>query len=149
MKDVYQRSMKALKPAGMSGRTQDAYMRSVRKLVEFYDKTPNKMTEDELEAYCLHRMHVDEWSPNTMKICYCGIHSSSSTSSNRIGTSSKSSRSNPKDGCPAYFPGMRSTSSSAMSKRSTIPHTRQRYIHAACDFKNAFFFKLRTSTQNA
>jgi len=73
MKDYYQRSMKALKLAGMSGRTQDAYTRSVRKLVEFYDKTPDKITEDELEAYFLHRMTVDEWSPNTMKICYCGI----------------------------------------------------------------------------
>jgi len=73
MKDYYLSSIKALKLAGMSKSTQNAYTRSVRKLVEFYDKTPDQITEDELEAYFLHRMNEDEWSPNTMKICYCGI----------------------------------------------------------------------------
>ncbi len=42
-------------------------------LTEFYDKTPDKITEEELQDYFLHRKNVDKWKPNTMKICYCGI----------------------------------------------------------------------------
>jgi integrase/recombinase XerD len=73
MKDYFKRSMTALQLAGMSERTQAAYTRHVRKIVDFHHKTPDLITEDELEQYFLHRINVDEWSPNTMKICYCGI----------------------------------------------------------------------------
>ena len=73
MKDYYERSMKALKLGGMSERTQECYTRSVRKLVEFYGKTPDRISEEELQEYFIHRMDEDEWSPNTMKICYAGL----------------------------------------------------------------------------
>ena len=36
-------------------------------------KPPEEISEAELEAYFLHRRNVDHWSPNTMRICYCGI----------------------------------------------------------------------------
>jgi integrase len=42
-------------------------------LVEFYDKTPDLMTEDELYSYFIHRKTVTGWSPATMRICYSGI----------------------------------------------------------------------------
>ncbi len=73
MMDYYTRSMKALQLAGMSDKTQECYTRSVRKLVDFYQKTPDKISEDELQEYFLHRRNKDQWAPNTMKICYCGI----------------------------------------------------------------------------
>jgi len=73
MKDYYQKSMRALQLAGMSERTQKCYTRSVRQLVEFYHKTPDQVTEKELEDYFLHRRNVDKWSPATMRICYSGI----------------------------------------------------------------------------
>ena len=70
MKDYYQKSMRALQacrslaqipPSGadMSERTQERYTRSVRMIVDFYGKTPDKITESELESYLFHRRNVD------------------------------------------------------------------------------------------
>lgn len=36
---------------GMSKKTQDSYVRSVRKLAEHYHKSPNLITEEELSRY--------------------------------------------------------------------------------------------------
>jgi site-specific recombinase XerD len=65
--------MRALQLAGMSKRTQQCYTRSVRMLVDFYDKTPDRISETELQDYFLHRKNVDKWSAATMRICYSGI----------------------------------------------------------------------------
>ena len=72
-KDYYQQSMRALQLAGMSERTQQCYTRSVRMLVDFYGKTPDKVTEAELQNYFLHRKNTDKWSAATLQICYSGI----------------------------------------------------------------------------
>ncbi len=69
----YQRSSNALQLNGKGERTQEAYTRAVRMLSTFYNKAPDEITEPELEAYFLRRRHVDHWSPNTMRICSCGI----------------------------------------------------------------------------
>jgi len=73
MKDYYQQSMRALQLAGMSQPTQKGYTRSVRMLVDFYRKTPDLITEQELQDYFLHRKNVDQWAAATMRICYSGI----------------------------------------------------------------------------
>ena len=73
MQDYYERSMRALQLAGMSDRTQQCYTRAVRMLVDFYGKTPDLITETELENYFLHRRNVSKWSAATMRICYSGI----------------------------------------------------------------------------
>ena len=74
MTDWYQKSINTLSLNGKGERTQEAYTRALRMLVEFYDeKRPEDITEAELEAYFLRRKNVDRWSPNTMRICYCGI----------------------------------------------------------------------------
>ena len=73
MKDYYQKSMRALQLAGMSERTQQCYTRSVRMLAEFCNKTPDLISEQELQDYFLHRKNVDKWSAATMRICYSGI----------------------------------------------------------------------------
>lgn len=73
MKDYFQKSMRALQLAGMSESTQEAYTRSVRQLVDFYGKTPDKIDEKELEDYFLHRQHENKWSPATLRIAYSGI----------------------------------------------------------------------------
>jgi len=73
MTDWYQRSINAPQLNGKGERTQEAYTRAVRMLSTFYSKPPDEITEPELEAYFLRRRNVDHWSPNTMRICYCGI----------------------------------------------------------------------------
>jgi len=72
-KDYYQNSMRALQLAGMSERTQQCYTRSIRMLVDFYNKTPDQISEVQLQDYFLHRRNVDKWSAATMRICYSGI----------------------------------------------------------------------------
>ena len=73
MKDYYQNSMRALQLAGMSEPTQKGYTRSVRMLVDFCGKTPDLISEQELQDYFLHRKNVDKWAAATMRICYSGI----------------------------------------------------------------------------
>jgi site-specific recombinase XerD len=71
--DWYDRTIKALQLNGKGERTQEAYARALRMLTQFYDKTPDQITEQELQDYFLQRKNVHKWSPNTMRICYCGI----------------------------------------------------------------------------
>lgn len=71
--DWFQKSMDTLSLNGKGERTQQAYTRALRMLVEFYAKDPAEITEAELEAYFLRRKNLDRWSANTLRICYCGI----------------------------------------------------------------------------
>ena len=73
MNDWYQRMVDTLQLNGKGERTQQAYTRSVRMLSQFYGKTPDLVSEQELQEYFLHRKNVNHWSPKTMRICYCGI----------------------------------------------------------------------------
>lgn len=73
MTDWHEKSMRALQLSGKGVQTQQCYTRSVRKLVEFYDKTPDTITEIELQDYFLYRINIDEWSSGTMRICHAGI----------------------------------------------------------------------------
>jgi integrase/recombinase XerD len=73
IKNYYDQSMRALQLAGMSKRTQQCYTRSVRMLVDFYNKTPDQITEVQLQDYFLHRRNADKWSAATLRICYSGI----------------------------------------------------------------------------
>jgi len=73
MKNYYDQSMRALQLAGMSKCTQQCYTRSVRMLVDFYNKTPDQITEMQLQDYFLHRKNKDKWSAATLRICYSGI----------------------------------------------------------------------------
>ncbi len=70
----YDKAVEALKLNGKGKRTQEAYGRHVRKLVEFFDgRDPDTISEDDLKRYFLHRQEVDKWQPNTMRICYSAI----------------------------------------------------------------------------
>ena len=71
--DWFQKSINTLSLNGKGERTQQAYTRALRMLVEFYGKAPQEISEAELEAYFLRRKNLDRWSSNTLRICYCGI----------------------------------------------------------------------------
>jgi integrase/recombinase XerD len=73
MKDYYKKSIKALQLAGLSERTQMCYTRSVRQLVDFYGLLPNKISEQQLQDYFLHRRNEDKWSAATLRIAQSGI----------------------------------------------------------------------------
>jgi integrase/recombinase XerD len=70
---LYDRMIEAMQLQSFSPRTQQSYVRSVRKLAEFYDKSPGCITEAELCQYFLHRKNVDQWSSTACRIALCGI----------------------------------------------------------------------------
>ena len=71
--DWFQKSMDTLSLNGKGERTQQAYTRALRMLVNSVGKPPAEITEEELAAYFLRRKNVDRWSSNTLRICYVGI----------------------------------------------------------------------------
>jgi integrase len=73
MTDWYERSTKALQLAGLAKSSQESYTRMVRMLVDFYDKTPDLVSEEELQDYLLHRRNIDKWSAATLRISYSAL----------------------------------------------------------------------------
>jgi len=70
----YDKAVETLKLNGKGERTQEAYARHVRKLIEFFNgKEPDQITEEELTRYFIHRQDINKWQPNTMRICYSAI----------------------------------------------------------------------------
>jgi site-specific recombinase XerD len=58
---------------GMANSTQESYVRSVRQLAEYYGKSPDTITEEELRDYFLFVKNTKKWSRNTITIALCGI----------------------------------------------------------------------------
>ena len=73
MTDWHERMVKALQLNGKGEGTQHVYARTVRMLIEFYRKSPDEITEEDLQNYFLHRKNISNWSAKTMQIGYCGI----------------------------------------------------------------------------
>ena len=63
----------ALPLSGKGERTQQSSVREVRLLSQFYRKSPDRISEPELQRYFLHRKNVDGLAPASMRICYSGI----------------------------------------------------------------------------
>ncbi len=55
---------------GYGKRTQEAYARTVRQLQQFYNLSPENISEEQLRDYFIHRRNVSHWSASTMRITY-------------------------------------------------------------------------------
>jgi integrase/recombinase XerD len=73
MTPLRQHMMAALQLSGKGERTQQSYVREGRLLAQFYHKSPDCMTEPELQRYFLHRKNVDGLAPASMRLCSSGI----------------------------------------------------------------------------
>jgi len=73
MTHLRQQMIAALQLSGKGERTQDSYVREVRLLAQFYHKSPDLISERELQAYFLHRKNVDGLAPASLRICSSGI----------------------------------------------------------------------------
>jgi integrase/recombinase XerD len=73
MTPLRQHMIAALQLSGKGERTQESYIREVRLLAQFYHKSPDQITERELQHYFLHRKNIDGLAPASMRICYSGI----------------------------------------------------------------------------
>jgi integrase/recombinase XerD len=54
MTELRRRMIEDLQLAGLSGSTQEAYVRSVRKLAEHFRLSPDRITERQLRDYLIH-----------------------------------------------------------------------------------------------
>lgn len=73
MTPLRQQMINVLQLSGKSERTQQSYVREVRLLAQFYRKSPDRISEHELQRYLLHRKNTDGLAPSSMRICYTGI----------------------------------------------------------------------------
>lgn len=68
-----QRMLQDLQLAGLSERTQQSYLRAVRKFAQWLNKSPDQATENELRRYLLHIKNDQQWQGNSLKVAYSGI----------------------------------------------------------------------------
>ena len=73
MTELRKRMIECLQLRGFSERTQEAYVRAVRRLAQHYHKSPDLVTEDELRQYFLYIKNVKKYSRPTTTIALCGI----------------------------------------------------------------------------
>ena len=73
MTDLRKRLIKDLQLKGMSERTIEMYVRSVRQLAEHYKKSPDQISEEELRQYFLYNKNIRKWSRTASTIALCGL----------------------------------------------------------------------------
>jgi len=73
MTPLRQRMTEDLKLRGYSESTQTLYVTAVRQLCEHFDKSPGRITEEELRDYFLYGKNVKKWSRSTSTVALCGI----------------------------------------------------------------------------
>jgi site-specific recombinase XerD len=73
MSNLRERMLHDMQLHGYAERTLGAYLRSVRQLQEFYNLSPEHVSEEQLRDYFIYRKTVSKWAAGTMRIAYCGI----------------------------------------------------------------------------
>ena len=62
-----------LQLAGLSDRTQEAYLRAVRQLADHFHTPPDRLTEPQLRDYLLHLKNHRKFASASLMVAYCGI----------------------------------------------------------------------------
>ncbi len=68
-----QRMIEDLQLKGYSDSTQSLYVSAVRQLCDHFNKSPAKITEDDLREYFLYGKNVKKWARSTSTVALCGI----------------------------------------------------------------------------
>jgi len=68
-----QRMLQDLQLAGLSERTQEAYLRAVRKLAAHFKLSPGQLTEAQVRDYFLYLKNDQKFSSTALKIAHSGI----------------------------------------------------------------------------
>ena len=68
-----QRLLDDLQLHGLAAKTQDAYVRAVRQLAEYYHRSPDQISEEELRQYLLHLQRDRHVASSTFTIALCGL----------------------------------------------------------------------------
>lgn len=62
-----------LQLCGLSERTQEAYLRAVRQLADYYRTPPDRLSEQQLRDYFLYLKNEKKFAPASLKMAYYGI----------------------------------------------------------------------------
>jgi integrase/recombinase XerD len=62
-----------LQLAGLSERTQEAYLRAVRQLAAHFRQAPDQLTETQLREYLLYLKNDKQFAPSSLIVAACGI----------------------------------------------------------------------------
>ena len=62
-----------LQLSGKGERTQESYLRMLRKFTEFLNREPDSATEDDLRNYLLYIKNQRLWSNSTINVAYCAL----------------------------------------------------------------------------
>ena len=70
---LYQRMADDLHLAGMSQRTHDGYLRAVRQLADYCQRSPERISEDQLRKFFLHLKNEKKFAYGSLRVAYSGI----------------------------------------------------------------------------
>jgi site-specific recombinase XerD len=73
MNDWHQRMTEDLQLRGLGKRTQEAYLRAVRKLAEHAGRPPEQIEEGQVRQYLLHLKNDREFAPGSLRVALNGI----------------------------------------------------------------------------
>jgi site-specific recombinase XerD len=62
-----------LQLAGKAERTQESYLRAVRKFAQWLNKSPDQASENDLRRYLLFIKNDQQWEGNSLKVAYSGL----------------------------------------------------------------------------
>jgi site-specific recombinase XerD len=68
-----QRMLQDLQLAGLSARTQEAYLRAVRQLADHFHTPPDRLSEPQVREYFLHLKNDRKFASASLVIAYSGI----------------------------------------------------------------------------
>jgi site-specific recombinase XerD len=58
---------------GFSAKTQEAYLRAVTRLARFHGRSPDRISEREIQSYLLHLYREKHFSPSTCNVVVAGL----------------------------------------------------------------------------
>ncbi len=70
---LYERMSEDLHLAGMARRTHEGYLRAVRTLADFCQRTPDQISEDQLRKYFLHLKNDRQFASGSLRVAFSGI----------------------------------------------------------------------------
>jgi len=73
MTALRQRMIEDMQLHGLAPRTQTSYMQAVRQLAEYYHKSPDQISEEELRQYFLYLKNVKKVARSTCTLALCAI----------------------------------------------------------------------------
>jgi integrase/recombinase XerD len=71
MTELRQRMLDAMVQRGFAARTQDSYVRAIRRMAKHYRRDPALYTPQEVQAYLLHMVQHDKLSYSSMNQAAC------------------------------------------------------------------------------